>query len=730
MFVFQYSELDQTVPDVITDFQTGVGGDRIDFSDIHAKNIAAGYASGFASQLPYSHGYIRLLQNGDSTIVGYDRDGNLNNYNLLSVVEFLGVQASDLTPANFSMVGSNFGISGTGVVAQQSVLSATQLRLSLGLWGGQPSSNVTVKVFDNTQNGAQVASATFTPGEWMNKQTVDITTPSAARIDLTKDLTLSVTSTDALYASSGLIMGVIGENLVAEKPRLIAPELSVFGQNSGTFSVQLTSNLSAAPTSATAFTLVPDNSSVGLMSASLGWQAGKPVFTLDSSISWVGTERFNAVGKINGQDVTLPVTLHNSATNSLSLTGPTSVVEGSSGTVPATFTLSLASPAGESIPIEWQIRSVSGGADASDFAQDSLPSGTVTFARGETSKQFTINVTGDTSIEPDEQFQVTILSKTPISTDLSLPQAKTVSITNDDFTLVTGTALYWKDAKPVNLVTGWSLDSSKSLDAGGHCEVRNITYDRMSGQLKAEVWLNTADVISNFDLRIAKPEGATVTTTLSSSLSSWNVVQNDAGASYAVAGLGTAGGSGPIKLMDISLSSVSPGDDVLLQRGTIGSYQLGSQNLFSSGVVLVKDGTVALQALPNQSLMTDLSGSANPETLAALDSRDALLCLKLANGTLSASSLESPYQLIAADVNKSGQITTLDAFQLLRAVVGMDSSGAAGQWQCVSADADLSGLSVAKSWDDSLVTFDNLQAHVNLVGVIIGDVDGSWSGLG
>jgi hypothetical protein len=86
--------------------------------------------------------------------------------------------------------------------------------------------------------------------------------------------------------------------------------------------------------------------------------------------------------------------------------------------------------------------------------------------------------------------------------------------------------------------------------------------------------------------------------------------------------------------------------------------------------------------------------------------------------------------LIAADVNKSGQITALDAFQLLRAVVGMDSSGAAGQWQCVSADADMGGLSVLKSWDDSLVTFDKLHSHVNVVGVIIGDVDGSWHGLG
>jgi hypothetical protein len=182
--------------------------------------------------------------------------------------------------------------------------------------------------------------------------------------------------------------------------------------------------------------------------------------------------------------------------------------------------------------------------------------------------------------------------------------------------------------------------------------------------------------------------------------------------------------------MDINFTSVGSSDTVLLQRGTIGDYQLGSQNLFNSGTIIVREGTVTFEGIPNQSVLADLSGAANSETLASLDSRDALMCLKLANGTLSLSSLESTYQLVAADVNKSGQITTLDAFLLLRAVVGLDSTGAAGQWQCVNADADLSALSVTKSWENSLVEFDNHNPHIQLVGVIVGDVDGSWSGIG
>ena len=729
-FVFQYDELTQALPDVITDFKVGVGGDLIDFSDIHAKNIAAGYASGFASQLPYSHGYIRLLQNGDSTIVGYDRDGNLNNHNLLSVVELLGVQASDLTPANFSLVGTNFGISGTGVVARQTVVSANQLQLTMSLWGGQPSSNVIVKVFDNKQNGTLVASSTFSPGEWMNKQTVNITTPSASTVDLTRDLTFSVSTTDALYSSSGLVLGVLGENLVAEKPRLIAPELSVFAQKAGQVSISLQSNLTATPSSSTPFTLVPDDPTMPIMTAALSWQSGKPVFTFDSAVSWVGTESFRAVGKINGQDVLLPVTLQNTASNSVSLSGPTSVVEGNSGSVPLTFTLNLASPAGEDIPISWQIRAKNGAINEADFAKSVFPSGVVTFARGDTKKQFTLSIAGDTAIETNEQFEVILTSTGGISTSLSLPNPILVTIKNDDFTPFTGVANYWKGDKPINLVTGFAIDSSKLLDDSGATQIKNIKYDRTTGQFSAEVWVTSDDSIANFDMRISKPEGSAITATLSDTLRDWSVVKNDTGNTFAIAGLGVLTAPGPVKLLDISFTGVYPSDSIIVQGGTIGSTKIGSQNLFSSGSINIKNGSVNYDGQINQPLVADFGGAATPGTLTSLDSRDALLCLKLANGSLSASDLESAYQLVAADVNKSGQVTAVDALLLLRAVVGLNSSGAAGQWQCLNAEADTSMLSASNAWDTSLVRFDNSTTQIDLVGVIIGDVDGSWLGLG
>jgi Ca2+-binding RTX toxin-like protein len=51
-------------------------------------------------------------------------------------------------------------------------------------------------------------------------------------------------------------------------------------------------------------------------------------------------------------------------------------------------------------------------ATASDFAGGVLPTGTVTFAAGETSKTVTVLVAGDTTVEPNEGFKVTLSDPT------------------------------------------------------------------------------------------------------------------------------------------------------------------------------------------------------------------------------------------------------------------------------------------------------------------------------
>jgi uncharacterized repeat protein (TIGR01451 family) len=102
-----------------------------------------------------------------------------------------------------------------------------------------------------------------------------------------------------------------------------------------------------------------------------------------------------------------------------------SVTEGNSGTTPATFTVSLSQPSGKTVTVSYAT-SDNSATQPSDYASSS---GTLTFNPGETSKNVTVNVNGDMTVEPDETFHL----------DLSAPTNATIAdalgigtITNDD----------------------------------------------------------------------------------------------------------------------------------------------------------------------------------------------------------------------------------------------------------------------------------------------------------
>ena len=69
-------------------------------------------------------------------------------------------------------------------------------------------------------------------------------------------------------------------------------------------------------------------------------------------------------------------------------------------------------------------------ADGADFVDGGLPSVPVTFAPNETSAQCTIRVLGDTSVEPDESFQVILTNVSDGAQITSGPATGTIR--NDD----------------------------------------------------------------------------------------------------------------------------------------------------------------------------------------------------------------------------------------------------------------------------------------------------------
>ena len=132
------------------------------------------------------------------------------------------------------------------------------------------------------------------------------------------------------------------------------------------------------------------------------------------------------------------------------------------------------------------------------------------------------------------------------------------------------------------------------------------------------------------------------------------------------------------------------------------------------------------------------------ESVSAISSADALAALKIAvginpntdpdgNGPLVALPV-SPYQYIAADINGDGRITSADALAILRMAVKLDSAEPR-RWVFVAEDyefwheASESFLTTRTdvTWNNSRMTFEYPEKNVqNIVGVLMGDVDGNW----
>jgi Ca2+-binding RTX toxin-like protein len=100
--------------------------------------------------------------------------------------------------------------------------------------------------------------------------------------------------------------------------------------------------------------------------------------------------------------------------------------EGQSGSTAFTFTVTRTGSTASAVNASWSV--TGDGANATDFVGNVLPSGSVSFAAGETSKTVTIQVVGDTALEADERFTLTLAS--PVGAFLG--QASAVGVIRQD----------------------------------------------------------------------------------------------------------------------------------------------------------------------------------------------------------------------------------------------------------------------------------------------------------
>ena len=117
--------------------------------------------------------------------------------------------------------------------------------------------------------------------------------------------------------------------------------------------------------------------------------------------------------------------------------GTASIPEGNSGTKPLTFTATRSGNTGGASSVNYAIAGTA--TNSSDYnniggtSGATAATGTINFAAGETSKTITLDVLGDTQVEPDETIAVTLSSPTgPGVTPTITAATATTTITNDD----------------------------------------------------------------------------------------------------------------------------------------------------------------------------------------------------------------------------------------------------------------------------------------------------------
>jgi hypothetical protein len=108
-------------------------------------------------------------------------------------------------------------------------------------------------------------------------------------------------------------------------------------------------------------------------------------------------------------------------------------VEGDAGTTPFTFNVSRSGITSGTASVTYSVTGLGNDpATTADFVGNAFPSGSVSFAEGESNKTITVNVAGDTDLESDEGF--TVVLSNPVSSSIITASANGV-IRSDDASL-------------------------------------------------------------------------------------------------------------------------------------------------------------------------------------------------------------------------------------------------------------------------------------------------------
>jgi hypothetical protein len=295
-------------------------------------------------------------------------------------------------------------------------------------------------------------------------------------------------------------------------------------------------------------------------------------------------------------------------------------------------------------------------------------------------------------------------------------------------------------------VTG-QVDSTPS---GSPVLIKNVAWDA-SGHVTAEVWVHAATAVTSYDidLLLAQATGtATFTPAAGAPTGFLPISYFDASTHHLKAsGAGLTGyASGDFKLADVSfdVGAAATAVAISMTSDRVNTLTGDAFDIVMTKSITGSNGAYAFDALPAGTYHEQASRS-SADGASAVNSLDALAALKMAvslnpntdpDGVgAQVAPATSAYQYIAADVagnsgnTPDGKVTAADALAILKMAVGMPSAPTAN-WVLLAENANLSGLSKDNvAWDNTTTATVNSGSGstLNFVGVVKGDVNGSWS---
>ena len=412
--------------------------------------------------------------------------------------------------------------------------------------------------------------------------------------------------------------------------------------------------------------------------------------------------------------------------------GKSTVDEGSS----VTFTI-------DTTNVEWgtALSYTLSGISQSDLSSGAL-TGTAIVQQRDTDGRATVTVqlAADQTTEGIETLTLTVEG---VSASVEVVDISPIAPANG----MSGIAYHWKSHTLLDKVAVQAVDQEAVSDTPTQLfDLRAAALDQTTGKLTVEVWANPGATVETIDFTASGPTGSifTFTSTLGAD---WTPLTNTSQPGQLLLGaylssLSATGLTVPTQVgtLEVQLAVGATDVQIAFSEVQVGTSSVPDLALGMAGTTTGTDGAFAFTTLPAGSYDLNVTRPAGDGSN-GVTSADALAALRLAvginpntdpDGAGPQEALKvSPYQFMAADANQDGKVSAADALAILRMAVKLPTA-VPQEWFFVEETRDLWNESTGQSaltrtnaaWDRSISS--TAPGEVNLVGVLKGDVNGSW----